>query len=120
MAHASFKGLRVLSLESRRAKEIEKLIGTYGGEAVVVPAMREVGLESNEETLDFAAKLLKGEFDLIIFLTGVGVRSMLSLAETKFDREEVLAALRKVKDRCKRSKTDDSPSGAESSRAHNL
>jgi uroporphyrinogen-III synthase len=97
VAHASFKGLRVLSLESRRAKEIEKLIGTYGGEAVVVPAMREVGLESNEETLDFAAKLLNGEFDLVVFLTGVGVRSMLSLVETKFDREEVLAALRKVK-----------------------
>lgn len=97
MAHASFKGLRVLSLESRRAKEIEKLIGTYGGEAVVVPAMREVGLESNEETLEFASKLLNGEFDLIVFLTGVGVRSMLSLVETKFDREKVLEALRKVK-----------------------
>lgn len=97
MAHASFKGLRVLSLESRRAKEIEKLIGTYGGEAIVVPAMREIGLESNEETLDFAARLLNGEFDLIVFLTGVGVRSMLSLVETKFDRENVLEALRKVK-----------------------
>ncbi len=97
MAHASFKGLRVLSLESRRAKEVEKLIRTYGGEAIVVPAMREVGLESNEEALEFAAGLLRSEFDLVVFLTGVGVRAMLDIVQTRFDREEVIAALRKVK-----------------------
>lgn len=97
MAHASFRGLRVLSLESRRAKEIEKLIRTYGGEAIVVPAMREVGLESNEESLEFAAKLMRREFDLVVFLTGVGVRAMLNIVEAKYDREEFLEALRRVK-----------------------
>ena len=96
MAHASFKGLRVLSLESRRAKEAEKLIRTYGGEAIVVPAMREVGLESNEEALGFAPGML-AEFDLVVFMTGVGVRAMLDIVQTRFDREEFLEALRKVK-----------------------
>lgn len=97
MAHASFKGLRVLSLESRRAKEAEKLIRTYGGEAIVVPSMREVGLESNDETLQFAAKLIAGEFDLVVFLTGVGVRAMLDIVQIRFDKEEFLDALRRVK-----------------------
>ena len=97
MAHASFNGLRVLSLESRRAKEIEKLIRTYGGDATVVPSMREVGLESNGDVLEFAAGLLRGEFDLVLFLTGVGVKTMLTLVQSRFDREEFLAALRKVK-----------------------
>jgi uroporphyrinogen-III synthase len=97
VAHASFKGLRVLSLESRRAKEAEKLIRTYGGEAVVVPSMQEVGLESNGEVLEFAEGLIGGEFDLVIFMTGVGVRTMLDLVQTRFDREEFLDALRKVK-----------------------
>lgn len=97
MAHASFNGLRVLSLESRRAKEIEKLIRTYGGEPIVVPAMREVGLESNQQALDFASKLIHGDFDLVIFMTGVGVRALLEIAQTHVDREEFLAALRKVK-----------------------
>lgn len=97
MAHASFNGLRVLSLESRRAKEIEKLIRTYGGEPIVVPAMREVGIESNQQVLDFAARLLQGHFDLVIFMTGVGVRSMLEIVQARFDREEFLAALRKVR-----------------------
>jgi uroporphyrinogen-III synthase len=57
VAHASFKGLRVLSLESRRAKEAEKLIRTYGGEAIVVPAMREIGLESNEEVMKVTGRV---------------------------------------------------------------
>lgn len=97
MAHASFNGLRVLSLESRRAKEVEKLIRTYGGEPIVVPAMREVGLESNDQALEFASGILAGSYDLVIFMTGVGVRALLEIVQTRFDREEFLTALRKVK-----------------------
>ncbi len=47
-------GLRVLSLESRRAPEMAKLIENYGGRAIVAPSMREVPLESNTEALAFA------------------------------------------------------------------
>lgn len=94
MAHASFDGLRVLSLESRRAREVEKLIRTYGGEPFVVPAMREVSLESNLQALDFADNLIKGNFDLVIFFTGVGVRTLLKIVETRYDREQFLHALR--------------------------
>lgn len=97
MTQESFQGRHVLSLESRRAKEIEKLIRTYGGEPTVVPSMREVGLESNQHVLEFAAKVLEGGYDLIIFTTGAGVRAMLEIVQTRYDREEFLAALRKVK-----------------------
>lgn len=96
MPHASFDGLRVLSLESRRARELEKLIRAYNGEPYNVLAMREVPLESNSACLDFGQGLLAGEFDLVVFLTGVGVRNMLSILETRFQREEILAALRQV------------------------
>ncbi len=94
MAHASFDGLRVLSLESRRAKEVDKLIRTYRGEPVVVPSMREVKLASNAAALQFAERLLRGEIDVVIFLTGVGVRALLEVVETKYDRESILTALR--------------------------
>lgn len=97
MAHASFDGLRVLSLESRRATEVAKLIRTYSGEPFVVPAMREVPLESNRQALEFAEELLQGEFDLVIFLTGVGVRALLDIVQTRHNREAFLTALRKVK-----------------------
>jgi uroporphyrinogen-III synthase len=97
MAHASFDGLRVLSLESRRAVEVAKLIRTYGGEPLVVPAMREVPLQSNRQALAFADDLLAKRVDLVIFLTGVGVRALLDIVQTKHDREQFLSALRAVK-----------------------
>jgi uroporphyrinogen-III synthase len=97
MAIGSFQGLRILALESRRATEIAKLIRTYGGEPTVTPAMREIPLESNQEVLEFTSRLLEGEFDLVIFLTGVGVRRLMEIAESRYDRGQVIDALRKVK-----------------------
>lgn len=97
MAHASFDGLRVLSLEARRSKEVAKLIKTYGGEAFVVPAMREVPLDTHQPALDFAAKLIAGEFDMVVFFTGVGVRTMMQIIETKYSAPEFLSALRKTR-----------------------
>lgn len=89
--------MRVLALESRRAAEIAKLIATYGGQPTVAPSMREVPLESNKEALDFAAALLAGEFDVVIFLTGVGARALLGVVETVHKRGDYVAALQRVK-----------------------
>ena len=70
-----FDGLRVLSLESRRFAEIEKLIGSQGGDPFVAPlSMREVPLEANTDALAFAERLFCGDFDMMILLTGVGTR----------------------------------------------
>lgn len=97
MATGSFNGLKVLALETRRAAEIAKLIRTYGGEPTVAPAMREVPLESNTEAFDFARRLLNDEFDLVIFLTGVGARRLMDIVESRYEREKILDALRRVK-----------------------
>jgi uroporphyrinogen-III synthase len=93
---SGFEGLRVLALESRRAPELAKLISNYGGEPVVAPSMREVPLESNKEALAFAAALFAGECDMVIFLTGVGARALLSVVETAHKREDYVAALQRV------------------------
>ena len=90
-------GLRVLALESRHAAELAKLISNYGGDPVVAPAMREVPLDSNTEALSFVEALLAGKFDIVIFLTGVGTRAVLSVAETKYSRDDFISALRCVK-----------------------
>jgi len=97
MAHASFDGLRVLSLESRRAKEVAKLIRTYGGEPFVVPSMREAPLQSHRQAFEFADGLMQGNYDLVIFLTGVGVRALLDIVVTRHNREDFLQALRSVR-----------------------
>jgi uroporphyrinogen-III synthase len=93
---SGFSGLRVLSLESRRASEMAKLIATYGGEAMVAPSMREVPLESNVEAQNFTRELMAGAFDMVIFLTGVGTRALARVAETVCTRDEFAAALQRV------------------------
>jgi uroporphyrinogen-III synthase len=93
---SGFAGMRVLALESRRAEELAKLISTYGGQPIVAPSMREVPLESNKEALTFAARLLAGEFDMVVFLTGVGTRALLGVVEKVHDRGEYVAALKRV------------------------
>ncbi|WP_263366507.1 uroporphyrinogen-III synthase [Edaphobacter bradus] len=97
MASGNFQGLRILALESRRATEIAKLIRTYGGDPTVTPAMREIPLDSNYEALDFAGRLFHGDYDLVIFLTGVGVRRLTDVIDSRYDRERFVEALRRVK-----------------------
>jgi uroporphyrinogen-III synthase len=75
--------VRYLALESRRAVEIETLIRTRGGDAFVAPSVREVALESNVAALQFADRLFAGDFDMVIFLTGVGAKLLKQVVETR-------------------------------------
>jgi uroporphyrinogen-III synthase len=96
MDSQGFAGLRVLSLESRRAQEMTKLIANYGGRPVVAPSMREVPLESNARALEFAGMLVEGQLDIVIFLTGVGTRALMRVVETRYPRQQFVDALRRV------------------------
>jgi len=93
MPTASFAGLRVLSLESRRAREIAQLIINNGGQPTVAPSTREVASESNSVELKFAASLLQDQFAMVIFLTGVGTRALVQAVEPVCSREQLVAAL---------------------------
>jgi uroporphyrinogen-III synthase len=94
----AFDGLRVLSLESRRAAEIERLIRAQGGVPFVAPSMREVPLEENPQAFDFAARLFQpgGDFDMVIFLTGVGARLLNQIIETRYPPGIFIETLRRV------------------------
>jgi uroporphyrinogen-III synthase len=96
-AAPDFEGLRVLTLESRRAIEVASVISTYGGTPIVAPALREVPLESNTEALAFAAALLRGELDIVILLTGVGTRALASAVEPVCSREDFVRSLARTK-----------------------
>jgi uroporphyrinogen-III synthase len=90
---AGFNGLRVLSLESRRAREIAQLISNNGGQPTVAPSTREVPSESNPVELKFAASLLQDQFGVVIFLTGVGTRALVRAVEPVCSQEQFVAAL---------------------------
>jgi uroporphyrinogen-III synthase len=97
MALPTFGGLRVLALESRRATEIGALITTFGGEPRVAPSLREVPLDTNTEALKFAAALMVDEFDIVVFLTGVGARALTTVVEAAYPRDAFVAALARTK-----------------------
>ncbi len=97
MPTTNFNGIRVLSLESRRAVEAAKLIRTYGGDPLTAPAMREIAMSSDSAVIEFAEALMAGAFDLVIFTTGVGVRTLIKTVAEHLDQEKFLAALRSVK-----------------------
>lgn len=90
------EGLRVLSLESRHAEQMMKLIENEGAEAISAPSMREVPLKDNPAALAFAEELFEGKFDLVIFLTGVGTRILFNAVETKYPRQKLVDALSRV------------------------
>lgn len=88
--------MRVLSLESRHAEQVVKLIENEGGEAISAPSMREVPLKNNSAALAFAEDLFQGKFDLIILLTGVGTRILFDAVETKYPRQKFVEALSRL------------------------
>ncbi len=95
MSSPNFDGLRVLALESRHGKELAKLIASYGGQPTVAPALREVPLESSQ-TQAFAAGLIGGQFQMVVFLTGSGARALITIVENAYSREHLCAALQKM------------------------
>jgi uroporphyrinogen-III synthase len=89
-----FDGLRVLSLESRRAAEMAELIRRQGGEAFVAPSMREAPVEEEADLERFAERLLAGGFDMTMLLTGVGVRQLNKWMAERYSESSFADALR--------------------------
>jgi uroporphyrinogen-III synthase len=92
----SFDGLRVIAFESRRANEIAELIRRQQGDAFVAPSMRESPIENNPQAFAFAERLFRGEFDMLIFLTGVGTRALDKVLASRYPPGAFAEALRKV------------------------
>lgn len=92
----NFAGLRVASLESRRADDMARLIERAGGVPSVSPSMREVPLEDPGDVVQFARELIEGNFDLIIAMTGVGLRHLVDQAQAEVGREPLMEALAKA------------------------
>lgn len=69
------------------------LLERHGAVGCVAPSLREIPVEDNQSIFEFADRLFAGTIHTMIFLTGVGARTLMSALETRFDRADVLAAL---------------------------
>lgn len=86
-------GLTVASLESRMTKLMGKLLEREGASPLLAPSMQEIPLNNNTAVFHFFDKLEAGEFDLLVLMTGVGVRTMVQILETKYDKMRIIKAL---------------------------
>ncbi len=91
---ADFQGLRVAAFESRRADDMARLIQRQGGRPFVSRSMRETTLDDDRPVIDFANRVITGDIDISIFLTGVGFRQMLTTLKRHVDVPRFLNALR--------------------------
>lgn len=92
-AKPNFGGLEVAAFESRRADEIATLISRCGGVPRVGPSMREVPLEDNQSVFEFAEQLLAGKIQGVVFMTGVGTRTLFEALQSRYAIEEIVHGL---------------------------
>lgn len=91
-----FAGLRVLSLESRRAKEMEALIRREGGDPFVAPSVQERAFDDQGEAIHFVERLEGGEFDMVIVMTGTGIAFLRDQAAAHSNEARLGSALSRV------------------------
>jgi uroporphyrinogen-III synthase len=92
-------GARVALLEARMRDEMSALVRRFGGVPQTAPAVREVPRPENIPRLIDA--LIARRFSAVVFLTGVGVTSLLREAERLGRLEGTLAALRATTVACR-------------------
>jgi uroporphyrinogen-III synthase len=91
-----FAGLRVLSLESRRAKEMEALIRREGGDPFIAPSVQERALDDHGDAIRFVERLEADEFDMVIVMTGTGLAFLRDQVVAHSSAARLGAALERV------------------------
>ena len=92
------EALPACTLRRSRAAARPKWPGSSsaGGVPHVSPSMREVPIDENRPAIDFANRVVTGQIDIVIFMTGVGVRHLIAEVERYVDRPRFLAAISDV------------------------
>ncbi|QQR91159.1 MAG: uroporphyrinogen-III synthase [Myxococcales bacterium] len=90
MAGKELEDLKVVSLESRRQGDMATLLRKRGAEVLEAPSMRELPLADQSEAHAFATKLLNDEVDVLVLLTGVGLRMLVDAMSSVVDRGAIL------------------------------
>ena len=110
----NFLGLRVLVLESRRAREMASLVTTYGGRPIDGAVDARGPARIQHRGAEFADRLVQDEFDLVVLLTGVGTRALIdSWSRCRHQRDTFVAALAAHPDRGSRPEAGGRAAGAE-------
>jgi uroporphyrinogen-III synthase len=92
----SLHGLRVVAFETRRAAEMAELIRRHGGEPILAPSIREVPLDDTGELIAYLSDLEAGRIDVVLLMTGVGLRTLAKAVASSWPLERLAIALQKA------------------------
>jgi uroporphyrinogen-III synthase len=85
--------ITVAILEHRFTKEFSTLFERFGAKVYACPILEERPVENRTELQEFVRHVVSGNLDLMIFLTGVGARFLISEAESIGVKDDFLRAL---------------------------
>src|SRR5262249_47186842 len=89
---------RVVALaEGRQLEELAQMLEKEGATALRCPMVSIHDAPDEGPVLAWLRELVAGRFDCVVFFTGEGVKRLLGFAERARLREEVLAALSRVR-----------------------
>jgi uroporphyrinogen-III synthase len=94
----SLSGLTIAITGSRRASELARIVENFGGRPYIAPT---VGIEANlskpnKPIMDFINRIVKQDAEYVVFMTGPGVFSLMTLARGIGMEEALLTSLKKV------------------------
>lgn len=78
-----FAGISVAAFESRMAKEMARLIEHCGGRPLVAPALQEVPIQDNPAALRLGDRLIEGQIDILILMTGIGATTLVDILQSR-------------------------------------
>ncbi len=86
----------IISFESRQSDILRQALEKHGATVFSAPSVQEIPFEQNPEAFAFAEKLVAGKMDMVILMTGVGTRYLIQVLEKRFEKAELVAALKKT------------------------
>ena len=96
MSEKGFSGLVVAAFESRLATEMTRLIKRYGGQPLVAPALREIHIQDNPAALRFGARLIDGQVDTLILMTGIGTTILFDILRSRHPMSSIMTGLKET------------------------
>ena len=83
--------------EHRFTKEFSALFERLGARVYACPMLEERPVENRDELREFVRRVVAGNLDVMVFLTGVGARFLISEAESVRLKDEFLRGLDRLK-----------------------
>lgn len=96
MSEKGFSGIAVAAFESRMAVEMTRLIERYGGRPSVAPALRELPIQDNPAALRFGVRLIEGQVDVLVLMTGVGTTALFDILKARHPMSSIMVGVKQT------------------------